>query len=67
LRQGQGGIQGATLDIGTAAGALKTKEAKIEQLVLDANTIFQAEVAFEAAVDTTEYNNSWKMVETDDN
>jgi|ERR1711890_4065 len=59
-------IQGANADIAVAAASLQKKEAAVEALVADKESIFAAEQALEAAVDLADYTNSFIGVATDD-
>ena len=59
-------IQGAAVDIATAATDLTAKEGALETLVSSSTEILAAEVAMEEAMDMSVYNNSFLKVNDDD-
>jgi hypothetical protein len=59
-------IQGAAVDIATAATDLTAKEGALETLVSSSTEILAAEVAMEEAMDMSVYNNSFLKVVDDD-
>ena len=53
-------IQGSMMDIKSAAEDLETIETKLSDLAGKKDTIHQAELLLERAVDKTAYTNGWK-------